>query len=177
VNISASEKGPQSPQQPDGKLAIENIPLACQLDKKKRSKSLKQPASEFTVETILAKKVLKAQEFFQIKWLGYEETTWEPRNHLSKCQELLVEFEQPGTLISIPKGLLVPGYSTSQSRTCVEVIMKIKILVDAVALASVDACVDASVDAVVQASVDACVDPSVKASVLASQIDPHIKIF
>ncbi len=70
--ISSNKKGPQSPKQPDGKLAIENIPLACQIDKKKRSKSLKQPAikslkqpaTEYTVETILAKKVLKGQEFF-----------------------------------------------------------------------------------------------------------------
>ena len=58
------------------------------------------------------------------------------------------------------------------SRTCVEVIIIIKISVEAVALASLEACSDASVDAVVQASGDVCVDPAVKDSVLASQIDP-----
>ena len=58
------------------------------------------------------------------------------------------------------------------SRTCVEVIIIIKISVDAVALASLDAWCDASVDAVVQASGDDCVDPAIKDSVLASQIEP-----
>ncbi len=121
---SLKETEIKSPKQPDGKLAIENIPLACQIDKKKRSKSLKQPTTksfkqpitEYTVETILAKKFLKGKSFFKLNGLATKKL-------LGNQESILIK--QPGTLISIPKGQLVPGYSTSQSRTCEEVIIKI----------------------------------------------------
>lgn len=47
----------------------------------------------YEVERILAKKVEKGKVSFLLKWKGYpyEDSTWEPQEHLS-CDELLRKF-------------------------------------------------------------------------------------
>jgi len=49
---------------------------------------------EFTVEKILAKRMVKGQAEYFLKWVGFDDTenTWEPRKNLD-CEELITEFE------------------------------------------------------------------------------------
>ena len=62
------------------------------------------PPGEFEVEKILDyRKILKIDEIskknyyveeYLIKWLGYEEQTWEPVSNLDNCQKLLNDFKK-----------------------------------------------------------------------------------
>ena len=56
----------------------------------------KQTGTEYIVEKILDKKKFKKDDKYLVKWLGYAESksTWEPISHLTKCLDLVVEFEK-----------------------------------------------------------------------------------
>jgi hypothetical protein len=56
----------------------------------------KQTETEYIVEKILDKKKFKKDDKYLVKWLGYAESksTWEPISHLTKCLDLIVEFEK-----------------------------------------------------------------------------------
>ena len=47
---------------------------------------------DYEVETILKGKVLKEKVFYQVKWKGCPDTSWEPFKNFSGCKELLNEF-------------------------------------------------------------------------------------
>lgn len=51
---------------------------------------------EFEVKEILDKKITNGEEYYRIRWKGYgpENDTWEPKENLTHCQELLDEFEK-----------------------------------------------------------------------------------
>jgi hypothetical protein len=51
---------------------------------------------EYIVEKILEKKKFRNEFKYKVKWLGYPESqsTWEPKEHLSKCVELIEEYEK-----------------------------------------------------------------------------------
>ncbi|RNA15108.1 chromobox -like protein [Brachionus plicatilis] len=48
---------------------------------------------EYEVETVMAKKVIDGHVFYQIKWKGYDEITWEPVEHCN-CHDLIKKFEK-----------------------------------------------------------------------------------
>jgi hypothetical protein len=46
----------------------------------------------YEVEVILNATEIDGQTLYLVKWVGYEEPTWEPVEHLNNCQEMLQEF-------------------------------------------------------------------------------------
>ena len=55
--------------------------------KRKRKKKL------WEVEKIMSQRRVKKKTGFEVKWVGYEETTWEPKSSLVDCDFLLQEFK------------------------------------------------------------------------------------
>ncbi|XP_065204003.1 chromobox protein homolog 1-like [Planococcus citri] len=53
----------------------------------------------YIVEKIVDKKVENGVEKFFVKWLGWSSktNTWEPREHLAECEDLIEEFESRKT--------------------------------------------------------------------------------
>ena len=56
----------------------------------------KQKENEYIVEKILDKKKFLTEDKYLVKWYGYPESksTWEPVTHLTKCWDLIIEFEK-----------------------------------------------------------------------------------
>ena len=48
----------------------------------------------FEVEEILDIKLEKGHTKYLMKWLGYVDPTWEPRENLTDCADLLFEFHE-----------------------------------------------------------------------------------
>eukprot|EP00002_Diphylleia_rotans_P021077 TRINITY_DN4099_c0_g1_i4.p1 TRINITY_DN4099_c0_g1~~TRINITY_DN4099_c0_g1_i4.p1 ORF type:complete len:125 (-),score=26.03 TRINITY_DN4099_c0_g1_i4:1007-1381(-) len=48
----------------------------------------------YTVEKILERKKVGSRFRYHLKWLGYEETTWEDESNLIGCEELVQEYEK-----------------------------------------------------------------------------------
>lgn len=46
----------------------------------------------FEVESVIGVKVEDGRRMFQVKWVGYEEPTWEPLDNLFACAEALSDF-------------------------------------------------------------------------------------
>jgi hypothetical protein len=62
------------------------------LSRSNESQVLDQSDPEvFDVETVIAHKNVRGTLWYQIKWLGYDETTWEPESSLN-CDELLEQY-------------------------------------------------------------------------------------
>merc|ERR1712173_131143 len=57
-------------------------------------KEIKPKKQEWEVEKILDMEVQQGQEMFFIKWKGFsnKHNTWEPREHLTSCEEALERF-------------------------------------------------------------------------------------
>ena len=57
--------------------------------------SLDLSESEYLVEKILDKKMIKGSEYYLIKWEGYpiSECTWEPKSNLTNSKDILRKFE------------------------------------------------------------------------------------
>jgi len=56
-----------------------------------------QPAgSEYVVESILDRKIVKGKTKYFIKWYGYDASynTWEPLRNLTHCKKMLKNFEE-----------------------------------------------------------------------------------
>lgn len=53
-------------------------------------------SGEFEVEKILDKRIINRKTQYLVKWKGFDEAenTWEPKSNLSKCQQLIKEFEK-----------------------------------------------------------------------------------
>lgn len=45
------------------------------------------------VEKIVDCKLENGEEFYEVKWVDYEETTWEPIKNLQACEDALDGFE------------------------------------------------------------------------------------
>ena len=62
----------------------------------RKSKSQKVKAEEKTwiVEDILSSKEIKGKKFYEVKWKGWKDSTWEPKENLESCPDLIAEFEQ-----------------------------------------------------------------------------------
>ena len=62
----------------------------------RKSKSQKVKAEEKTwiVEDILDSKEIKGKKFYEVKWKGWKDSTWEPKENLESCPDLIAEFEQ-----------------------------------------------------------------------------------
>lgn len=62
--------------------------------KRKRAASTAEDdeAAEYEVESILNKKIKNNVLHYQVKWKGYDETTWEPESNLH-CRALIRAFE------------------------------------------------------------------------------------
>ncbi|ORX75862.1 hypothetical protein K493DRAFT_412597 [Basidiobolus meristosporus CBS 931.73] len=56
--------------------------------------------NEWEVEDIMKQKIVKKEEWYLIKWRGYDELTWEPLDHLN-CPELLQDFLDRSGLKSV----------------------------------------------------------------------------
>lgn len=50
---------------------------------------------EFEVETVLAKKMIRGNLYYLVKWKGYsnDENTWEPLEHLSNAADIVTTFD------------------------------------------------------------------------------------
>ena len=78
---------------------------------------------KFVVEEILREKMTKGGvKHYEVKWEGYEETTWEPVESLKECKDLMREFktrkDQEATgkrIAKIPKTLLPRSLPTRRS--------------------------------------------------------------
>ena len=57
-----------------------------------KMKYLKQ--DEYFVEGILGHKLVNNMDHYEVKWVGYEDTTWEPRKMLSKQMRKLLDDKQ-----------------------------------------------------------------------------------
>jgi hypothetical protein len=59
----------------------------------------------YVVEQILEKKRQKGEWKYKVKWEGYsmDECTWEPKENLNACKELLCEFEKNWCIKNRPK--------------------------------------------------------------------------
>jgi len=72
-------------------------PAAKSKNTKKRrgspSKRAESPEQNYEVEQVLNKKVHKDQTYYQLKWAGCEEPTWEPES-LCNCDELIKDYEK-----------------------------------------------------------------------------------
>lgn len=47
---------------------------------------------EYEVESILDRQLKKGKYYYVVKWKGYEETTLEPEENLTNCQELIARY-------------------------------------------------------------------------------------
>jgi hypothetical protein len=45
------------------------------------------------VETILSERAMRGFKEYLIKWVGFEEPTWEPAEHADDCEEVIKNFE------------------------------------------------------------------------------------
>ncbi|CAL2042776.1 unnamed protein product [Caenorhabditis brenneri] len=62
---------------------------------KKRCTKIINKVKYYTVEEILDKRTNdEGEEEYEIKWVGYDETSWEPNSSLTLCQDLLDQFEK-----------------------------------------------------------------------------------
>jgi hypothetical protein len=53
-----------------------------------------EPTQEYEVENILEHSINNMDEmFYLIKWVGYEEPTWEPEKNLNHCQKKLILYK------------------------------------------------------------------------------------
>ena len=48
----------------------------------------------YIVEKIIGKKLVNGKTLYNVKWEGYTETTWEPKENLSGCTDLLKAYEK-----------------------------------------------------------------------------------
>ena len=53
---------------------------------------MSQTEAEFEVESIINHKFEEGKYLFEVKWVGYEETTWEPFDNLTGTQEIIDEY-------------------------------------------------------------------------------------
>ena len=63
-------------------------------EKKVRQKKEKEEVEEYEVEKILDKRLMKGKVEFLVKWIGWEEGTWEPVKNLEGSQNLIDIFEK-----------------------------------------------------------------------------------
>jgi len=61
--------------------------------KKEPEEYSEEEDDEYEVEKILDKRRKKGIIQYLVKWLGYDETTWEPEENLENCRKLVEEFE------------------------------------------------------------------------------------
>ncbi len=54
---------------------------------------------DYEVEDILDSIVEDGKHFYLVKWVSYEETTWQPLSDLDNCHELLQDFHTVSTLV------------------------------------------------------------------------------
>jgi hypothetical protein len=47
---------------------------------------------EYEIEEILSRKTHQGKIYYKVKWVGYEETSWEPFQNLIGCKEALAEY-------------------------------------------------------------------------------------
>ena len=62
------------------------------------------PEDEYEVEDILDSRIVPIYDYkkkkykkikeYEIKWVGYDQTTWEPESNLEHCQEILSDFKK-----------------------------------------------------------------------------------
>jgi len=61
----------------------------------RKSKSQKKAEEKtWIVEDILDSKEIKGKKFYEVKWKGWTDSTWEPKENLESCPDLIAEFEQ-----------------------------------------------------------------------------------
>lgn len=60
----------------------------------------------YEVEKILQSVVESGTELFLVKWVGYEDPTWEPLAHLDGCKEMLQAFRQEQRELAKKKAIL-----------------------------------------------------------------------
>ena len=59
-----------------------------------RQRKRKKKKKLWEVEKIVSQRIVKKQIKFEVKWVGYEETTWEPKTSLVDCDFLLKQFQE-----------------------------------------------------------------------------------
>ena len=53
-----------------------------------------QEPDTYEVEAILDSRIRRGKIQYLVRWTGYNQTTWEPLDHLTGCKELISEFHQ-----------------------------------------------------------------------------------
>ena len=62
--------------------------------KEKKEKVKEEEVEEYEVEKILDKRLMKGKLEYLVKWIGWEEGTWEPAQNLDGSQNLIDIFEK-----------------------------------------------------------------------------------
>ncbi|EGT54037.1 hypothetical protein CAEBREN_02118 [Caenorhabditis brenneri] len=95
---------------------------------RKRCAKIINKVKYYTVEEILDKRINdEGEEEYEIKWVGYNETSWEPNSSLTLCQDALDQFEedyalrrqvpsQQPQLLGSPQPEFTPPPGSSQPR-------------------------------------------------------------
>jgi hypothetical protein len=52
----------------------------------------------FEVEKIIDSKIKKGVKLYEVSWVGYKETTWEPKENLKGVKNLVEKFEKKNPL-------------------------------------------------------------------------------
>ena len=71
----------------------ENGAKPAPVEKEKKEK-VKEEVEEYEVEKILDKRLMKGKLEYLVKWIGWEEGTWEPARNLDGSQNLIDIFEK-----------------------------------------------------------------------------------
>ncbi len=56
-----------------------------------------QDSSEFELERIIGKRSVNGKIQYRVRWVGYEEATWEPIDNVDSAAEAIEDFEQGGS--------------------------------------------------------------------------------
>ncbi|CAG8445298.1 10331_t:CDS:2 [Acaulospora colombiana] len=73
----------------------------------------------YEVENVLSRRWEDGQELFLVQWKGYSKDTWEPRENLDNCPELLERFFQMAQETELITQMNVNVYKNYENIWCI----------------------------------------------------------
>ncbi|KAH7726258.1 chromobox-like 1 [Aphelenchoides avenae] len=95
------------------KVAQSSTSAGCS---KKRSENAddEQERQQYFVEAVLDKKHIGAKKYYYVKWVGYDDPTWEKAENCRGCKKLVLEFERQRKAERVLGVSLKPSTTTAQ---------------------------------------------------------------